>query len=70
MVVDYNSYIIATYIQRMKINREKKEQRRIKEKKIIIGNEKIVTNLLLLSDIFIEGKGLRIVLEEYNKVIQ
>ena len=69
MVVDYNSYIIATYIQRMKINREKKEQRRIKEKKII-GNEKIVTNLLLLSDIFIEGKGLRIVLEKCNKVIQ
>ena len=54
----------------MKINREKKEQRRIKEKKIIIGNEKIVTNLLLLSDIFIEGKELRIVLEKCNKVIQ
>ena len=69
MVVDYNSYIIATYIQRMKINREKKEQRRIKEKNII-GNEKIVTNLLLLSDISIEGKGLRIVLEECNKVMQ
>jgi len=38
--------------------------------KRIVDNQKIITDLPLLSNIFIRGKGLRIELEKCNNIIQ
>jgi len=53
MIANYGSYNIATYIIRI-----------MKEKKNILK----ITEKLLLSDFFVKGKSLRVILEECYKI--
>jgi len=64
MVADCGRYNITTYI-----NKEKKEkERRKKEKKEKIDYNKLITEKLLLSDSFIEGKFPRVKLKKSNEI--
>jgi len=65
-VADCGSYKVTTYIDKEK---EEKERRKKEEKGKINYNE-LITEKLLLSDSFIEGKCPRVKLKESNEIVR